>query len=228
MTKTPVKILSWNVEGLISTPELNGSNYLNDYDILLLYETLMIEKPVLQNFLAFDVPAVKQQHGRPLRGVEICIKTHICSKFITRHSSTELLVISLHDILISLCCKYSPPNNNLGDDQYNISNCLVNIPRNDTIIMSGDFNCRIDSEHKQGSELIELCEGFNLTCLNESHIYTYFAPNGHSTIDLLLSNKPRLLGELLIERNDFTKHAMLLFEFTSPTNKLLLTAKNTH
>ena len=90
--------------------------------------------------------------------------------------------------------------------------------------MAGDFNCCIDSDHKRGRELMEFCEVFNFICLNESHIYTYFAPNGRSTIELL-SNKPRLLGELLIERNDFTRHAMFRFEFTSPTNKFLSTAK---
>ena len=72
---------------------------------------------------------------------------------------------------------------------------------------------------------MEFCEGLNFTCLNECHIYTYFAPNGRTTIDLLLCKKPRLLEELLIERNDFTKHVMLLFEFTSPTNRFLSTAK---
>ena len=186
----------------------------------------MIQEPVIPNFLVLDVPAVKQQHGRPMRGLAISIKTRLCSKYTTTHLSTDSLVISLPDISTSRCCIYSPSNTNPDNIQYNISNCLVNIPRNDTIIMTGEFNCRIDSDHKRGHELIELCEGFNLTCLNESHIYTYFAPNGRSTIDLLLSNNPRLLGELLIERNDFTKHAMLLFEFTSPINKFLSTAKH--
>ena len=98
---TPLKILSWNV-GLNSTLELNGSNYLEEHDIFQLSETLMIQNPVIRNFLVFDVPAVKQQHGRPMRGLAICIKTHLCSKFTTRHFSTDSLVISLPDIRTSL------------------------------------------------------------------------------------------------------------------------------
>ena len=104
----------------------------------------MIQKLVIPNFLVFDVPAVKQQQGRPMRGLAICIKTHLCSKFITRQSSTDSLVISLPDIRTSLCCVYSPRNTYLDNIQYNIPNCLVNIPGNGTIIMAGDFNCRID------------------------------------------------------------------------------------
>ena len=134
----------------------------------------MIQKPVILNFLVFDVPAKKQQHGRPMRGLAICIKTHLCSKFITRHSSTDSLVISLPGIRTSLCCLYFPPNTNLHNIQYNISNCLVKIPRNDTIIMAGDFNCSIDSDHRRGRELREFCECFNLTCLNESHLHLLF------------------------------------------------------
>ena len=106
--KKPLKNLSWNVEGLNSTLELNGSNYLDEHDILPLCETLMLQKPVIPNFLVFAVPAVKQQPGRPMRGLAICIKTHLCSEIITRHSSTDTLVMAVPGIRTSLCCLYSP------------------------------------------------------------------------------------------------------------------------
>ena len=113
----------------------------------------MIQKPVIPKFLVFVAPAVKQQHGRPMRSLAICIKTHLCSKFIIRHSSTESLVISLPGIRTSLCSLYSPPKTNIDNIQYNISNisnCLAINPRSDTIFMAGDFKGRRDLDHKRG------------------------------------------------------------------------------
>ena len=44
----------------------------------------MIQKPEVPNFLVFDVPAVKQQHGHPMRGLAISIETHLCAKFVNQ------------------------------------------------------------------------------------------------------------------------------------------------
>ena len=99
----------------------------------------MTQKPEIPNFLVFDVPAVKQQNGRPMRGLAIRIETHLCSNFVNQTLIIDSLVISLSDIRTSLCCMYSPPKTNLENIQYIMSNCLVIITRDDISILIGDF-----------------------------------------------------------------------------------------
>ena len=63
----------------------------------------------------------------------------------------------------------------------------VNLAReSDNILIAGDINCRIDRTNIKTQTLMDTLEDEGFMLVNKSDMPTYVAPNGTSSIDLLL------------------------------------------
>ena len=100
---------------------------------------------------------------------------------------------------------YFPRNTepeNIIDD---LGKALENTDDTKPTILMGDLNCCIDRSSVKTQMVIDFLTDYRLKLLNRELEYTYIAPNGRSTIDLIFTD---CQGQthMKIEKNAFRKH----------------------
>jgi len=68
-----------------------------------------------------------------------------------------------------------------------LSKAINALQRKKKIILAGDFNCTIDKRRGKTDEVLEFLHMEGLVLQNQRNEWTYIAPNGGSTLDLMLT-----------------------------------------
>lgn len=111
--------------------------------------------------------------------------------------AAAVLLASARKIVIEtaglyLCCIYSPPASQIDDIMLDLGDCIaVCTNPQKHLIVGGDFNCDLLRENGRREAFIEGCTDLGLAIENRASQPTYFAWNGKSQIDLVLSTAPR-------------------------------------
>ncbi|XP_018495048.1 uncharacterized protein LOC108864261 [Galendromus occidentalis] len=149
----------------------------------MLTETFLTNEPeeqIIQHYKSFTAGAQKTK-GRPSGGLAILASALIPNM---KTMFKNEYALGVQDENTTYIVAYYKPNTPVAEiiiDIHNIVNKIVT----KSVILYGDFNCRIDVEDSRARSLIEAFLLLNLHLLNKSQDTTYIAHNGRSTIDLI-------------------------------------------
>ncbi|KAJ9575493.1 hypothetical protein L9F63_007643, partial [Diploptera punctata] len=148
---------------------------------MILTETFLTEDIELQGYYAIHALATPTE-GRPAGGVTCFIKGRTGDiEGITKEENMIIVQTSTVTI-IGIYIQPSAPIENIIDK---ISTAIEQTKADKNVILAGDFNCRLDKETAKTHILLETLEEEGFKIANTKDTPTYFAQNGHSTIDLV-------------------------------------------
>ena len=181
-----LKIILWNIEGAKTNIPLLTNNEL-DTDFLLLTETLAKDdiSCLLPGFYCYFAEAVKPQRGRPMGGLSSCVSKSPDCRSTEVYGNENMLCVSVTLLTIVVC--YYPLNTCVDDILLDICQFLDTVPTCAKILLGGDFNCRIDGDHRRGEILCKNLQFAGLNCINSPENCTYYSHNGSSTTDLFFA-----------------------------------------
>lgn len=175
-----MSIAWWNIEGarhvMATAPD---SDPLAGADLWMLCETFNTAPTPILNFKTHEHLATKHARGRPSGGLLAGFRGS---------SSMDLKSTTDHHIHcrvrgITIIGFYFPPDCPI-DDVIDESSTAIGGADTGSIIVLGDFNCRIDNGSERGQLLVSAMEGLGLTLHTCPDSPTYVCHNGSSTIDL--------------------------------------------
>ena len=128
-----------------------GLIYFQRFDILMFTETFQRDPTSLRHFYCYETYAKKGERGRPYGGLVVAIKPEL-KPCLLSSSDYHLTVESCFGYFI--CCYFSPTcDTSLIIDT--LEPILNSLDTRKTIIVGGDFNCRVDQKESQrGKDLI--------------------------------------------------------------------------
>lgn len=153
------------------------------YTAVMLTETFLTHKPneqLIENFKSYYAEARKTD-GRPSGGLAILASPLLLG---TRCMFEEEHILGIETQRTTLIVAYYNPKTPVAEivvDLLNAANKVVT----KSVIVYGDFNCRLDSQDGRARDLIEALLLFNLHLINNAQEMTYIAQNGQSAIDLV-------------------------------------------
>ena len=189
----------------------HDSNLQSDFDLLLLVETKKLTPFSVDGFLGHFSPARKfSVTGHPSGGIALFSNTRLkCSSKIII-STAETLCVSFPSLHLAVIVAYFRPQSDIEVINEKIGSCLDVIPNSAKVILSGDFNCRLDGSHSRGYDLVDLLQPYDLALLNQPDRHTYFCHNGRSTIDLVFVQHSLLHNtHMIIVEHPLTQHCQL-------------------
>jgi hypothetical protein len=164
-----------------------NENILSRYDICTLRETFMREETAISipNFYNFHVYAKQtRERGRPAGGITCLIKPHLAPfEVILREGD----LITVQTRIGAIITPYFNPDRPVVDIVDSLSKAINALQRKQKIILAGDFNCTIDKRRGKTDEVLEFLHMEGLVLRNQRNKWTYIAPNGGSTLDLMLT-----------------------------------------
>ena len=154
--------------------------------------------------------------GTGCRGLVIASK----HKFQLIKKTETYIAVEISKLKITAMVFYYPPKVPPPRIVQSIAEAMQHVNQNISLIIAGDFNCRMDA----GTRGVELCEGLQnldlsrILCHSRPNArpdYTYLGPNGDSTIDLIFTRNGRgtkiHATDLKIHHTYFRKHGQLIF-----------------
>ena len=164
----------------------NALNYtppetIKQFDILILTETFLRESTDLTGFYGFHTYATPTR-GRPTGGVSCFLKATAGTIKETLREENVIIVKTTHIAVIGI---YIAPDTAAEDVIDTVLRATACVKKEKNVLLAGDFNCRIDKPNTKSDLLLAMLveEGFSLA--NSKDLYTYFAHNGASAIDLV-------------------------------------------
>ncbi|KAJ4441179.1 hypothetical protein ANN_11030 [Periplaneta americana] len=102
-----------------------------------------------------------------------------------------------------------------------LSQAINKINKEETVILAGDLNCRIDITQDKAASVISYLENEGLSLINDKQEKTYICHNGSSTIDLIFSNMKRLhlTGREALNNVVIRKHLPTIAHFIMDTTQ---------
>lgn len=215
-TNNHVKIMIWNVEGLNSVLTATPFLAFQENDILFFTETFATEDTEINNFYGIHSPAKKGDRGRPSGGLSCFVKSHL--QPLNGINCTEnTLTVSTR--LVNIVGVYFAPNTEPETIIDDLGRALETIDDNKPTILAGDLNCRIDKRNVKTQAVVDFLLDYRLRLLNREQEFTYIAPNGRSTIDLVFTDS---LGpaQVKIEKYAIRKHLPVItkLQLTQPVH----------
>ncbi|KAI5755637.1 hypothetical protein M8J77_018542 [Diaphorina citri] len=147
-----LKILNWNIEGFKNATNCSPEkNLFKDADLIILTETLNTDDLIqIPGYYRITVPAEKPDVGRPVGGIAIFYKPFLNLNQVNVKQNR----IHANSSIGTILCYYFNPETNIEDIVEDLTEDLSNI-ENETCIIAGDFNCRMDTTNQKGSTLLE-------------------------------------------------------------------------
>jgi len=182
-----IKVLNWNIEGIRGALNLTDENILSRYDICTLTKTFMRKETAISNpkFYNFHVYAKQtRERGRPSGGITCLIKPHLAPFEVLLKEEDLITVQTRNGAIIAA---FFNPDRFAVDIVDSLSKAISALQRKQKIILAGDFNCTIDKIRGKTDEVPEFLHMEGLVLQNQRNEWTYIAPNGGSTIDLVLT-----------------------------------------
>ena len=209
-----IKCLLWNVEGKINaikeSPELD---IFNDSDIICLTETMDYKGQYHhEGYYSFETLASKQDRGRPIGGIQILAKPHLGPKLIAQSDNYVLCKM----VFGYVACFYFKPMTETDIIIEEITRLVTNL--DGKIIVTGDFNCRVDDSGSRGIALVDACRELGLELINKTDDPTYICREGSSCIDLIFTNyKSKTVRKLYLDQHSHKKHLRVWSLWRIPT-----------
>lgn len=112
----------------------------------------------INNYYFFSSPAQQHERGRPIGGLAIYIKPNLEPEKVTHNNNKIHIKTKFGKIM----CYYYSPQTDISDIIQELSEDTLNIQ--DSCIIAGDFNCRIDTDNERGTTLTMFMnsQGFKL------------------------------------------------------------------
>ena len=156
---------------------------LPEFHIAILTETMLANTLDIPGFYSAHALAKVNQIGRPAGGVSCYYKGNIGKPSHIHTSDNTIIIKTANSTLIGM---YISPTASINDATESLAQALSHTEPEESVNLAGDFNCRIDKPSHRSKILLEALEEEGFTLTNDPMDYTYFAPNGSSTIDLIL------------------------------------------
>ena len=169
-----LETISVNVRGLNSDEKrVRLYTWINDIkaDVIFLQETHYIEKNIFKYDSRWTGKSVHCFSDSPFsRGVSILFKKELNIEIIEKHRSLDgrrlLLKVKMHDKIFFLINIYAPNTINERCSFFKKLNIFFqkqSITEDDSIIMCGDFNCKLDNlKDQSNSKLKKVLSSFDL------------------------------------------------------------------
>jgi exonuclease III len=150
-----LRTLTWNVEGLKAVTNLILDDLLQTYDAVIFTDTFLATEWSISNFYAVHTFAKNGEKGRPKGGITCLMKPKL-SPFSILYRTDNIMAIKIK--LCTLIAAYFQPD--FGEDKViaEIMDTLSTIPSRKSVLMAGDFNCRIDTKNHKSNVVIEVIE----------------------------------------------------------------------
>ena len=162
-----LRTVLWNTEGLNGAIQLVPYNFFHKYDIVILTETFLTSDWDTHGFYCINNPATQNNRGRPKGGITCLIKPSL-SPFRTEYKSEHILLVRTK--LCIIICAYFQPDLTAEDIIEEMDAAMSKASKTDTVLLAGDFNCRIDITSKKTSLVLGFLEeeGFHKNNKKES------------------------------------------------------------
>lgn len=194
-------------------PKIADELHGEQADAILLTETWRKDDLQMNGFVCVCEPAVKAEgaFGRRSGGLLTAIRPRFRHEVISsQRFSTH---VKLVDSGIHLVSSYFPPETS-PREPFPVSEIISHISAvyaecsGETVILTGDFNCRIDGKDGERSRGEELVSGLELIGLHLSYVpdRPTFDGRGESKIDLLFSNRNDLLASATVVESNLLEH----------------------
>lgn len=136
----------------------------------------------LNGFYVFENLPEKHNRRRPIGSLLIACKPHLETKLITSNKNHIILNTLIGTIILT----YYNRDTDLSTILFNLTDCLNIIDSNSKhVLITGDFNCRVDLSNHKGDGLIEFLSNHGFLLLNNTANLTYFDHRGGTCIDLV-------------------------------------------
>lgn len=149
----------------------------------MLTETFISYDPtdqIIPDFKSYYAEATKTQ-GRPSGGLAILVSPLLTPTRIVLKTEYLLAVEVPGTTYIAA---YYSPNTPVAEIVTDINEATLKISTK-TVVLYGDFNCRIDSDQSRGADLTDALLSMNLHLINDTAEMIYVASSGQSAIDLV-------------------------------------------
>lgn len=174
----------WNVEGLDHIKRHMPVNIFKE-DIIILTETFLTKESSIQGYHSHHSLARQGPAGRPSGGISCFYKPWLAPTQEFR-ISPNLLLVQLRALTVA--CAYYQPDHSIQYIIDDLGQAFKIIGKQHSIIVAGDFNCRMDKPTIKSNMLIDFMKEEGLTLMNNYEEPTYICHNGRSTIDLIFSS----------------------------------------
>ncbi|KAJ4425920.1 hypothetical protein ANN_27546 [Periplaneta americana] len=181
--------MNWNVEGLITAFQYLNPNIWADKDVIVLTETFLTKDWCSQHHYTIHSLATQGQTGRPKGGITILLKSWLCPFHILHETECILAIKTIATVIVAAYFQPELEEQHLLNE---LSQAINKINKEETVILAGDLNCRIDITQDKAASVISYLENEGLSLINDRQEKTYICHNGSSTIDLIFSNMKRL------------------------------------
>ena len=125
--------------------------------------------------------------------------------------------------IFTLILCYFPPECAITDILLELCPVIqMHVNSTQSIVVAGDFNCRLDTENGRGEDLCQNLETLGLTCVNDHTSPTYICHNGSSVIDLffILDRRNCNFSHVNILPSELTKHQFVTYNIDMDSNIL--------
>ncbi|KAJ4437826.1 hypothetical protein ANN_13764 [Periplaneta americana] len=196
------KTIQWNIEGQKNVMNIVTETVLQEYGIVILTEILATKPIEVPGKYASHAPAMQEEAGRPSGGVPCYYSPSIGQKNF-EHTEKNMVIVKTN--IVTIIGLYFNPKTDIVEVMDSTISAIKHTNPEETIILAGDFNCRLDKNNQRARILIDnLEEGFRL--LNDSDQKTYYAKNGSSKIDLVFikGNNTRVTSHYALMTSEVT------------------------
>lgn len=155
---------------------------MENHDILIWCETFLTQSVEISGFYSEHALAEAKQEGRPYGGVS-CFFKPTMGQTVWRHTGKNTIILKFK--FFTVVGLYIRPQATTDEVVESIFSALSLVELDPTIILAGDFNCRLDKPDRKASAIFQLLEEEGFELVNAASLMTYIAPNGTSAIDLV-------------------------------------------
>ncbi|XP_018497357.1 uncharacterized protein LOC108865137 [Galendromus occidentalis] len=169
----------------------------------MLTETFLTHEPkelIVPKYKGYFSEA-KKTEGRPSGGLAIFVGPRFAQSKVM-FKSDHIIGVEIGDTTYATA--YFSPNTPVAEIILEVHELIMN-QSTTSIVMYGDFNCRIDGREQRGVDLSEALGHLNLRLMNDPQEMTYIAHNGRSAIDLIFASdniapKVKMITQATVER----------------------------
>lgn len=176
---------------------------LQKYDIVILTETLATKPIEIAGKYASHSPAMQGPTGRPAGGVSCYYNPSIGQK-ISEYTEKNMVIVKTNTV--TLIGAYFNPKTDIVEVIDSMINAIKRTNPEETVILAGDFNCRLDTNNQRSRILMDTLEEEGFRLINDPDHRTYYARNGSSTIDLIFikGNNARATKQEVLMTSELT------------------------